>query len=149
MNNPTKTSRPYLEETTTLRVRFHEVDSMNIVWHGHYVVYFEAGRRAFGCRYGIDYPVFVAHGVAAPVVNLWLDFKQPARMGDELTITTRLLKPAAAKTEFVYEIHRGRQLLVTGGTVQVFTKPDGELLLAPPPFIQERYRQWEPLWIQS
>jgi len=143
-----RTGRPYLEETTTARVRFHEVDSLRIVWHGHYVTYFEDARRAFGRRYGIDYPAFIEHNVAAPVVNLWLDFKQPARLNDELAVTARLLQPTSAKIEFDYEIHRGRQLLVTGGTVQVFTKPDGELLLAPPLFVQELYRQWEPLWIR-
>lgn len=148
MSTPKNISRPYLEETTTVRVRFHEVDTLRIVWHGHYVVYFEDARRAFGRRYGIDYPAFIEHGIAAPVVSLWLDFKLPARLNDELAVTARLWKPEAAKIEFAYEIHRGPQLLVTGGSVQVFTTPDGELLLTPPPFVQKLYRQWEPLWIR-
>ena len=40
-----RTTRPYLEETTTVRVRFQAVDSLRSVWHGHYVSYFEEGRR--------------------------------------------------------------------------------------------------------
>ena len=140
--------RPYLEETTALRVRFHEVDSLGIVWHGHYVSYFEEARRAFGRRYGIDYPVFREHGIAAPVVSLWLDYKLPARMDDVLEVTARLYKNDAAKLEFAYEIACGRKLLATGGSVQVFTKPDGELLLTSPPFLEELYRQWEALWIR-
>jgi acyl-CoA thioester hydrolase len=121
---------------------------MRIVWHGHYVAYFEDARRAFGRRYGIDYPVFRTQDVAVPVVNLWLDYKLPARFNDELKVKARLYKTDAAKLEFAYEIHCGRKLLVTGGSVQVFTRPDGELLLTSPPFLEELYRQWEGLWIR-
>lgn len=36
-----------LTNRTTFRVRFSEIDSMQIVWHGEYVRYFEDGREAF------------------------------------------------------------------------------------------------------
>ena len=39
---------PSLINQTRIRVRFSEVDSMQIVWHGEYVRYFEDGREAFG-----------------------------------------------------------------------------------------------------
>ena len=42
---------------------------MNVVWHGHYLAYFEEGRRAFGRRYDLDYPVFRANEVVAPLVT--------------------------------------------------------------------------------
>jgi len=29
-------------------IRFSEVDSMGVVWHGNYIKYFEDGREAFG-----------------------------------------------------------------------------------------------------
>ena len=44
-----------LTNRTTFRVRFSEIDSMQIVWHGEYVRYFEDGREAFGKQYGLDY----------------------------------------------------------------------------------------------
>ena len=37
------------------KVRFEEVDPMNIVWHGRYPGYFEDGRVALGDKYGIGY----------------------------------------------------------------------------------------------
>lgn len=40
-----------LTNRTTFRVRFSEIDSMQIVWHGEYVRYFEDGREAFGKQY--------------------------------------------------------------------------------------------------
>ena len=45
-----------LTNRTTFRVRFSEIDSMQIVWHGEYVRYFEDGRESFGRHYpGIGY----------------------------------------------------------------------------------------------
>jgi len=145
----TNVSRPYLEETVALRVRFHEVDVMNIVWHGHYAGYFEEARRALGRRYDVDYPVFLRNNVVAPVVSLGVKFLLPARLDDTLAVTARFLKPENAKLEFDYVVRRGSEVLARGVTVQVFTTPDGELLLRPPPFMLELYRQWEPLWTRS
>jgi acyl-CoA thioester hydrolase len=33
---------------TEIRIRFSEVDSMGVVWHGNYIRYFEDGRESFG-----------------------------------------------------------------------------------------------------
>ncbi len=45
-------SSDYLEVTTQVRVRFQEVDSLRVVWHGHYLSYCEEGRTAFGREFG-------------------------------------------------------------------------------------------------
>lgn len=51
-----KTAEASLVGKTSLRVRFSEVDSMQIVWHGEYVRYFEDGREAFGREFaGLGY----------------------------------------------------------------------------------------------
>lgn len=51
-----KKSEASLVNKTSLRVRFSEVDSMQIVWHGEYVRYFEDGREAFGREFaGLGY----------------------------------------------------------------------------------------------
>jgi len=141
--------QPWLEESTAIRVRFNEVDVLQIVWHGHYVNYFEEARRAFGRRYGIDYTAFIEQAIAVPVVQLKLDYFAPARLADTLEIKARLLKSDAAKLCFEYEIRRQGEsaLLAAGSTVQVFTTVSGELLLTWPPYILERLKEWEPLWI--
>lgn len=148
MRRTTRDDRPYLQGRVRLGVRFHEVDSLGIVWHGHYVAYFEEARRAFGREHGVDYPVLAEHGLAAPVVELWVDYKTPARLTDELEIATRLFRSESAKLEFGYEIRCGRRLVATGGTVQVFASLDGAMLLAPPPLMRRLYQEWEPLWIR-
>lgn len=142
-------ARPYLEVKSTLRVRFNEVDTLQIVWHGHYVNYFEEGRRAFGRRYGVDYTTFLEHQIAIPIIHLDLEYLAPARLQDSLEVTTRLLKSESARLDFEYRIHRqsDQLLLAVGNTSQVFTSPSGELLLCWPEFMIERLNEWESLWI--
>ena len=55
MKRKTSPQQAALTDRTTIKVRFSEIDSMQIVWHGEYVRYFEDGREAFGKRYGLDY----------------------------------------------------------------------------------------------
>jgi acyl-CoA thioester hydrolase len=140
----------YLEETCAIPIRFHEVDSMRVVWHGHYVAYIEEARRALGRRYGIDYTTFFAHNTPAPVAQLRIDYLAPAQLSDTLTVTARLFKTEAAKLEFEYEIRRqsDRTLLAFGTSLQVFTNVQGELMLTMPPLMVERYAAWEALWIR-
>jgi acyl-CoA thioester hydrolase len=141
-------ARPFLEATTLVRVRFQEVDAMQIVWHGHYVSYCEEARRAFGRRFGLDYAVFFEQGVGAPVVEMYLKYLLPARMSDVLEVTARFLQNEVPKLEFEYEIRRQSEspVLATGRSVQVFTNLKGELMLQPPDFLVACYRQWEGLW---
>lgn len=141
-------ARPYIEETALLSVRFNEVDALHIVWHGHYINYFEEARRALGRRLGIDYPTFIERRIAVPVIHLELDFLAPARLSDTLAVTARLLKSESARLDFDYEIRRQGEatLLATGSTSQVFTTPAGELILNWPPFLLERLEAWQPLW---
>ncbi|MCX7805743.1 MAG: acyl-CoA thioesterase [Planctomycetota bacterium] len=136
--------RRYIEERTTVRVRFQEVDMMRIVWHGHYLAYFEEARRAFGRKWGLDYDVFLANGVAAPIVRVEAEFYAPARLGDELEVAARFLEVEGAKMEFEYEVRNaGGKLLAAGASVQAFVREDGTLLLTPPDFLAGLYRKWE------
>ena len=134
----------YLEETTTVRVRFQEVDSMNVVWHGHYLTYFEEGRTAFGRRYGFNYTDFAAHGCMAPLVHSELDHFAPARFDDVLSVRARLHLDPSARIDFTYRVARAADdvALVLGRTVQVLTTEQGELLLAQPRFVAEFLQRW-------
>lgn len=140
--------RRYLEQAVSLRVRFHEVDAMGCVWHGHYATYFEEGRRAFGRRFGIDYPVFFRQGVQAPLVSMRVSYKAQGHMEDQIDVTARLWEPVGAKLEFSYEVRRQEdgRLLAEGETVQVFIDGNGELLLTMPGFMKDILKTWDGGW---
>jgi len=125
---------------TEVVIRFSEVDSMGIVWHGNYIQYFEDGRESFGRKHGISYLDQKEHGFATPIVKSSTDHKLPLRYGDIATIKTIYIDSPAAKMVFRYEIfNQNEQLVCTGETVQVFVDKigEGELSLTVPEFFLE------------
>ena len=70
-----------LKASKKFAIRFSEVDSMNVVWHGSYPLYFEDAREAFGEKYGLEYMGFFAHGYYAPLVDLSFHYKKPIKYG--------------------------------------------------------------------
>ena len=86
-------------------IRFSEVDSMNVVWHGSYPLYFEDAREAFGQEYGLDYMGFFDHGYFAPLVELTFHYKKPIKYGMRPRIAIIYRPTEAAKIGVEYELH--------------------------------------------
>jgi acyl-CoA thioester hydrolase len=59
-----------LTEETEFKVEFYDVDSMDIVWHGNYVKYFEKARCALLDKIGYGYQEMRASGYAFLVTDL-------------------------------------------------------------------------------
>ena len=51
-----------ISETIRVRVRFSEIDPIQMVWHGNYVKYMEDAREAFGRRHGLGYQLIFDSG---------------------------------------------------------------------------------------
>jgi acyl-CoA thioester hydrolase len=122
-------------------VRFNEVDSMGIVWHGSYATYFEDGREAFGKKYGIGYLDVFGQGYFVPLVNLEFSFKKPLVYGDIAVVKTTFINTDAAKILFEYQILNKEtgDLIATGKSVQVFLDQKYQLVLFCPDF----YLDWK------
>ena len=135
----------YLEQRTTVRVRFHEVDSLRIVWHGHYLTYFEDARVALGDKYGLGYMDFLHAGLLAPVIHVSCDYARPASFLDELEITGRIYRQDSSKLQYYFEVKRPKDgvFLASGQTVHALTDMNGTLCLTLPPFMREFYASWE------
>jgi acyl-CoA thioester hydrolase len=134
-----------LINTTETTVRFSEVDSMQIVWHGEYVRYFEDGREAFGRKYpGIGYLDFYANGYTAPIVDMQLQYVLPLTINDIAIIETRFIEITAAKLCFEYIIRRKSDdaLVARGSSVQVFVDKEGNMCLNNPEFFEEWKKRW-------
>jgi acyl-CoA thioester hydrolase len=126
-----------LTDTTEVVVRFGEVDSMGIVWHGNYATYIEEGRESFGKKYGISYMDIYSNDVMAPVVNINIDFKKQVQYGDVLIIETEFVDTEAAKVIFKFNIFRKSdgELVASAQSTQVFIDMNREMILYPPQFV--------------
>ena len=133
-----------LKATKRLDIRFSEVDSMSVVWHGSYPLYFEDAREAFGEKYGLGYLTIFGNGFYAPLVDLSFQYKRPIVYGMKPEITITYRPTEAAKIVFDYEIHDTADgtLLATGHSVQVFMDMDYQLVWCN----QEFYALWKDKW---
>ncbi|MFA5573440.1 MAG: acyl-CoA thioesterase [Brumimicrobium sp.] len=127
-----------IEHLTTIyegRVKFNEVDSLGIVWHGHYISFFEEGREYFGRKHGLSYLDIKANNYTAPIVNVHCDYKASLKFGDTFTVKTFILDCPSSKLILEYEIYNPTgELMCEGRTVQVFLDKNGNLALYSPDF---------------
>ena len=90
-----------LTDICRIPVKFSEIDSMRIVWHGNYVVYFEDGRESFGRHYpGMGYDVMQATGIYAPIYDVHLRHYASLQMGDVAVIHTTFVSKRGARLDY-------------------------------------------------
>ena len=128
-----------LKATKEFQVRFSEIDSMNIVWHGSYALYFEDAREAFGAKYGLGYMDIFGNGYYAPLVDLRFQYKKPLTYGKTARIEIVYRNTESAKIIFDYEIFdtEDNSLIATGYSIQVFLDREYQLVWINPPFYEE------------
>lgn len=126
-------------------VRFNEVDSMLIVWHGNYVKYLEDGREDFGKKYGIGYLQVKEDGYGLPIVDMNIKYKKSLCYGDSVIVETSFVKTDAAKVIFKYRLisPTTSEVLCTATTTQVFVDTKGNLQMIDPP----SFRDWKDKWL--
>ncbi len=109
-----------LSARVEVSVPFHDVDSINVVWHGHYLKYFELARCALLRRFDYDYPQMVASGYQWPVVECYIKYVRPALYGHTLAVTATLLEyENRLKMGFEIRDVGSDQRLTKGYSVQV------------------------------
>ena len=130
---------PTLSTTVRVQVRFSEVDSLRIVWHGNYLKYMEDAGEAFGHTFGLEYMYMYNQGFLAPMYDIKMKYIGPATTDDTLLVTITYRPARGAKVIFDYEIRResDNTLLFTAETTQLFTTHEGEFVLSCPDFLAE------------
>lgn len=136
-----------LTASKEIEVRFSEVDSMGIVWHGSYAKYFEDAREEFGRKYDIGYLRIFGEGFYAPLVKLDFNYKKPLVYGNKIRVEIEYLPTEAAKICFDYRIYlevgETRVLAATGSSMQVFLDKDYQLVWGNPDFYEAWKKQWK------
>lgn len=114
-------------------VPFHDVDFLQVVWHGHYCKYLELARTALLRTRDIDAPQMFALGYRFFVSETHLRHLAPLRYGDRVRATAWLLdvdNRVRIGCELV-ELATGRKV-AEGITVLVTTTAAGELCFETP-----------------
>lgn len=123
-----------LHVDTELTVPFHDVDAMDVVWHGHYVKYLGVARCALLEHIGHDYRAMKAAGYFWPIIDLQLRYVQAARFGQRLIVRADLLEwQNRLKIAYLITDAEHGACLTRASTVQIAVRiSDGAMQLASP-----------------
>lgn len=137
-----------LTDVCRVPVKFSEIDSMRIVWHGNYVVYFEDGRESFGRHFpGMGYDVMQQTGIYAPIYDVHTRHYASLRMGDVAVIHTTFVPRRGARLDYKYRVYRESDgvLCCEGETTQLFIDTNGDMMLQLPDFVEA----WKERWLKA
>jgi acyl-CoA thioester hydrolase len=85
-------SKGVLQAEIEFVVPFFDVDSMEVVWHGHYVKYLEVARCALLDKLGHNYQQMRASGYAWPIIDLQLRYVRGACFGQLIKVRADLIE---------------------------------------------------------
>jgi acyl-CoA thioester hydrolase len=133
-------SAPGLKADASVEVPFHDVDVMEVAWHGHYLKYFELARGVLLRAIDYDYPQMRDSGYLWPVVECHLKYVRPARYGQKLRVSAELVEyENRMKIAYVVRDALSAEVLTRGYTVQVAVcAKSGELQFVAPDALIER-----------
>lgn len=95
---------------------------MSLVYHTHYLDYFEAARTEMLRELGLAYKDLEDSGLIMPVVDLSVQYKRPAHYDDLLEIMVRAPEMPSMRIRLEYEVRRSGEsdVLVTGHVTLCF-----------------------------
>ncbi|NWB97307.1 acyl-CoA thioesterase [Pseudomonas gingeri] len=127
-------SRGVLHVDTEILVPFFDVDTMHVVWHGHYVKYLEVARCALLDHIGHNYTQMLESGYAWPVIDLQLRYVRGAVFGQKINVRANLVEwENRLKVNYLITDLASGERLTRASTVQVAVEIQSrEMQLASP-----------------
>jgi acyl-CoA thioester hydrolase len=126
----------------TLRAQFHDLDPMQVVWHGNYARYLEQARCALLDLIDYNYPQMAESGFAWPIVDMRVKFVRSVVFAQEIAVRAALVEyENRLKIDYRIRDRASDAVLTKATTVQVAVRLDnGELQLESPPVLLEKLR---------
>jgi acyl-CoA thioester hydrolase len=108
-----------LRAEVELIVPFHDIDLLNIAWHGHYCKYIEIARCAMLDKIDYGYMAMKDTGYVWPIVDLQLRYVRPAQFEQRIRVSAELVEwEYRMKIKYVVADAETGEVLAKGHTVQ-------------------------------
>lgn len=129
-----------IEHETEICIPFHDVDMMQITWHGHYVRYLEIARCELLDKIDYNYLQMFDSGYSWPVIDMRLRYVKSSAFGDRIRIHSRLVESEfRLKIDYVIYNASSGERLTKAHTVQVAVDmQSGEMCYPSPPILQQK-----------
>jgi len=109
-----------------LRVYFEDTDVAGIVYYANYLRFMERARSDMLALAGIDQRGALEEGTGVyAVAEVSIRYKAPAKLGDALTIATRIDEVRAASVLIQQRVMRGEEVLADARVTAAFLSPEG------------------------
>jgi acyl-CoA thioester hydrolase len=114
------------EHHFVLRVYFEDTDLTGMVYHANYLRFMERARSDMLLAAGIDQRVAFEGGEGAYAVRqVAIQYRAPARLGDELTVVSRLLRLRPAAVDIHQRVMRRDAIMAEAEVQAAFVSPSG------------------------
>ena len=97
-----------------VRVYIEDTDAGGIVYYVNYLKFMERSRTEFLRSLGYDKPAILGEGLLLVVHSAQVIYRRPARLDDQLEVTTEVVKIARTYVEFQQNVLRGNELMCEG-----------------------------------
>lgn len=98
-----------------LRIYYEDTDAGGVVYHANYLKYFERARTEWLRDGGVSQCDMISQQQVMFVMkSAFVEYHLPAKMDDEIIVTTKIEKFGRASVMFVQAILRGNDCLVDG-----------------------------------
>lgn len=126
--------------TIELEIPFHDVDTMEVAWHGHYAKYFEIARCKLLEQLDYNYPQMRDSGYAWPVIDLHIRYIQSLKFQQKVTVKAWITEwENRLRVNYLITDSASGKRLTKGHTDQVAVDmKTGELLLASPAILIQK-----------
>ncbi|MGX2967116.1 acyl-CoA thioesterase [Ursidibacter sp. B-7004-1] len=134
----------YARHSSEYEIPFFDVDSMNIMWHGHYVKYLEMARCAFLEEIRYTYDVMKEKGYGWPIVQLNLKYVKPAMFRQKVRVNLAVVEyESCIRIDYTIEDCQTGNKLTTGSTTQVAVEIESrEMQLQTPQSWREAFESY-------
>ena len=127
-----------------LRVRWVEVDMQQIVFNGHYLMYFDTAVTDYWRSLAIPYAATMHElGGDLYVKKASVEYHASAEMDDFLDVCMRCDRIGHSSMTFVGAIFRGDELLITSELVYVYADPVAKKSQPVPPVLRDLLESYE------
>src|SRR5690242_7316653 len=102
------------EHHFALTVYYEDTDAAGVVYYANYLKFMERARTEWLASLGFRVAEFARdHGVVFVVHRCEIDFRQPARLNDDLAVTVEVLDRGGSRLTARQEVRRGAEVITS------------------------------------
>jgi len=117
-----------------IKIYYEDTDAGGVVYYANYLRYMERARTEFLLEKGIDIARYHDKGYLFAVVHVDINYKKPARLGENIEVTTEVTEKSHVTITLRQDVFRGDTLLVGAIIKLACINKEGKLQRLPEEF---------------